>query len=300
MLLSDEQVKHFEENGFLIAEGILTEDDLMPVQLELEEFIGRRARELHGEGKITDLFEAEPFDRRAWKLHEQCPQITGGIDIMQMRGEAMFEFLRNPNLMGAVSCLIGPEISCNPIQHLRAKMPAQTAADVPWHQDLGVTWEEADESDIITTWIPLVDATRENGCMEIIPGVHKIGYLEHTPDGGTRIRPDLMPEIAPVCAECPRGGVIFLHNLIPHRGLNNHSETTRWSMDLRYQTTGLPSGRPAYPDFPTYSESAPDRVLTDHGEWCRLWIEGLEAGKGKIWHRQARREALAKAAAEEG
>jgi ectoine hydroxylase-related dioxygenase (phytanoyl-CoA dioxygenase family) len=160
---------------------------------------------------------------------------------------------------------------------------------------VGVTWEEADHSDIITCWMPLVDATRENGCMEVIPGVNKLGYLHHQKEGGTMIMPELMPDLPVICAECPRGGVVFMSRFTPHRGLPNVSaDTVRWTLDLRFQPTGKPSGRPFYPTFVTHSAADPDSVLTDYDEWCRRWDAGLKAGEGQSWHRSKPREQLLK------
>ena len=45
-----------------------------------------------------------------------------------------------------------------------------------------------------------------------------------------------------VTCEVPFGGVLFLNNLIPHRSLPNDSAITRWSIDLRWQQSGLPNG----------------------------------------------------------
>ena len=52
-------------------------------------------------------------------------------------------------------------------------------------------------------------------------------------------------------------------------------------MDLRYQKTGTPTGRPYNPDFIARSRANPDSVLQDYDEWCRQWIEALEEVKGK-------------------
>src|SRR5579871_5335191 len=183
MSLSEDQVRAFREEGVLVAEGVLTEADIAPVVLEYADWIDRRARLLQTEGKITDLCEQEPFERRAACLYAQSPEITRDMDIMFARGPATFAFLRNKRLLDAVEALIGPEITCNPIQHIRAKPPAALSSEgagfynVPWHQDAGVTWEEADNSDILTCWIALADATVENGCMEVLPGAWKRGYL---------------------------------------------------------------------------------------------------------------------------
>jgi hypothetical protein len=38
-----------------------------------------------------------------------------------------------------------------------------------------------------------------------------------------------------VTCEVPLGGVLLLNNCIPHRSLENYSDKTRWSLDLRWQ-----------------------------------------------------------------
>ena len=76
-----------------------------------------------------------------------------------------------------------------------------------------------------------------------------------------------------------KGDVLLMHKAVPHRSTLNHTDTVRWSMDLRFQRTGTPSGRPHQPDFAVRSPSNPDSVLTDYDQWCQLWIEALEGGK---------------------
>lgn len=289
MKLSEAQVKAFHDDGYLVAEGVVTDSDLAPVIAEYEAWIDQKAQALLAEGKITDLAEGESFGRRFARLYAQTPAIGEGMDIMFMRGPAMFAFLRNPNLLDAVESLVGPEITCNPIQHIRAKPPAASSGtgagffNVPWHQDAGVTWEEADESDIVTCWLALVDATVENGCMEVMPRVPH--YLEHQAEGGTTIRPDLLPEIAPQPVPVKKGGVVFMHRWTPHRSTPNFSDSVRWSIDLRYQKTGTPTGRPFHPEFVARSNAHPEQELTEYAEWSRRWVEALENSRGVKAHR---------------
>lgn len=291
MSLCGDQVRAFREEGVLVAEGVLTEEDITPVICEYTDWIDRCARTLQVEGKITDLCEQEPFERRAACLYAQSPEITRDMDIMFARGPATFAFLRNQRLLDAVEALIGPEITCNPIQHIRAKPPAAVSTEgvgfynVPWHQDAGVTWEEADASDILTCWIALTNADVENGCMEVIPGVSKQGYREHQSQGGTTIRPDLLPDTPPRAVPVRKGGIVFMHRYTPHRSTPNYSSSVRWSMDLRYQPTGQPTGRPFHPDFVARSRSHPETVLTDHSEWVRQWVAALAVSEGIKWHR---------------
>jgi phytanoyl-CoA hydroxylase len=281
MRLTEEQVQSFSEEGVLVVENVLTPDDLAPVIAEYEAWIDRRARELQAEGKLVDLHEGESFTRRFASFYVQSPEIEKGLDIMQARGPAIFAFLANERLLDAVEYLVGPEITCSPIQHIRAKPPAAISSsgpgfyNVPWHQDAGVTWEEADDSDIVTCWVAVVDATVENGCMEVLPGVFKHGFLEHQAEGGTTIRPHLLPDVTPRPVPVRQGGVVFMHRHTPRRSTSNLTDEVRWSIDLRYQKTGTPTGRPFHPDFVVRSRANPAAVLTNHAEWSRLWTEAL-------------------------
>lgn len=292
--LSAEQVRTFREEGVLVAEGVLTEEDLAPLIVEYGDWIDTRARLLAEMGKITDLHADAPFAKRVALLYAQSPDILSGMDIMTVLGPATFEFLHNPHLLDAVEALIGPEITCNPIQHIRAKPPAEHSGtgagfyNVPWHQDAGVTWEEADNSDIVTCWLPLVDATVENGCMEVMPNVWKEGYRTHQAEGGTTIRPDLLPaaEVRPVPVH--KGGIIFMHRYTPHRSTPNYSDHTRWSVDLRFQPTGQPTGRPFHPAFIVRSRQHPETVCNDYNgyeAWKQRWQEALTNAKGVQAHR---------------
>tara|TARA_B100000579_G_scaffold353696_1_gene308482 strand:+ start:186 stop:1157 length:972 start_codon:yes stop_codon:yes gene_type:complete len=274
----------FENQGYLLVEGALTDDDIYPVINEYERYIDARAKELYRDKKISSLFEDQPFERRLAYICKEFGDIYHEMDIMYFRGKECFTFLSNENLIDLVEGLVGPEITCSPIQHIRPKLPegiTPTGADshiVPWHQDAGVTWEEADPYFILTVWLPLAESTCENGCLEIVPCVHGDGLWEHSskPGAGTSIADKLMPEAEPVLLPMKKGDVLLMHKEIPHRSGRNHSNDIRWSMDLRYQATGTPTGRPFHPEFVVRSAMNPESVLTDYDVWCHKWKEALK------------------------
>ena len=284
MQLSARQIEQFEESGFLIVENALDDADIDPVIADYEEHIDRRAHELLAEGKITQLHEGAPFDKRLALICEESTDIYPEMDIYQLRAKAAFEFLGNERLLDIVEGIVGPEISCNPAQHLRAKLPTRLMPGpvghvAGWHQDMGVVLDESDPHFILTVWLPMTDATVENGCLQILPRTHGKGLLDHVriTGTGTIIADDEMPDVEPLVLEMEKGSLLLMHKQIPHRSTENRSSGIRWSMDLRYQKTGTPSGRPFYPDFVVRSRSDPDSALTDHGEWVRMWEEALDA-----------------------
>ena len=124
MTLSPRQIDRFYTDGYLVIEDALPEADLAPVIREYEERIDRRARELHAAGKLSCLYEDEPFERRLACICRETMELYPEMDIMQHRGKAAFDFLRNARLLDLVEALVGPEIICSPIQHIRAKLPA--------------------------------------------------------------------------------------------------------------------------------------------------------------------------------
>ncbi len=279
----------FQQNGVAILRGVFAPDDLEPVINDIEDLIERRALRLKEKGEIDNLFEAEPFQRRYARLYEQSMSISHGLDIMYVLGEGTFKFLHNAKLLDAVEPLIGSEITCNPIQHIRAKPPSRLEANsgpsfhnVPWHQDAGVMMAEAEDSNILTCWIPLVDITEEMGCLRAIPTVER-EYLPHISDQETMIDPKFLPSAEPINLTCKRGDVIIMNRFTPHSSRPNQTELCRWSLDLRYQTTGHHTGRTAHPKFVVRSDHL---TLEDNYEtWRDNWIDRLKNPRGFAGHR---------------
>ena len=292
--LTQDQIDQYYEQGFFIVKDALSNADFEPLETAYGAWIDKRVKNFKERGLIGNLCEDEPFATRFARIAEQIEtedddikrELTWGLDIMHAKLRAMFKFFFNPNLLAPVESIIGPEILLSPIQHIRPYVPIKgdkQPMQVPWHQDQGVTKEEADVAEILTCWIPFVDVDKNSGCLEIIPGQKNL--LEHQPEGGTMIKPHLMPDAEPVDCVMQRGDLLFLSAYTPHRGHTNQSDYVRWSMDLRFQKTGTPTGRPFHPAFVLKSPSAPDSVQNNYDEWCRRWDEGLEAGKGIRLHR---------------
>lgn len=122
------------------------------------------------------------------------------------------------------------------------------------HQDASYADESSWDKLQVTAWVPLVDATVENGCMQVLDSGHRTGRVAtHTCCvGGTwytsisdeevrrTLEVDSVADL--VTCEVPRGSVLLLNSLLPHRSLPNTSEGIRWSLDLRWQRAGEPNG----------------------------------------------------------
>jgi ectoine hydroxylase-related dioxygenase (phytanoyl-CoA dioxygenase family) len=194
----------------------------------------------------------------------------------------MFEFLHNPKLLDVMESIFGSELLCSPVQHVRIVPPTTTktqsvSAAYAWHQDYAVLWPEADNQLIAGLWIPLVDAALENGCLEVIPGSHKLGPLPHRKVTEVETVPEAVPPTQPVAVPLKVGSALLLRNYLLHRARPNTSNRIRWSLDLRYQHPYTPTGRPYYPSFVVRSRMKPSAVLTDYETWNERWEFALGA-----------------------
>lgn len=175
---------------------------------------------------------------------------------------------------------IGPEITSNPIQHVRLKPPARTLRgdeiavhiiSTDWHQDRAVAHEEGDGTQMVTVWLAISDATLTNGCLEVIPG--KPRMYPHCPKRQTSIADGFINEADARPLPVKAGGAVIFHPLTPHAAADNMSEIFRWSFDIRYNVTGQHTGRAHFPDFVARSRKAPDTELRDWEIWRDMWLD---------------------------
>jgi phytanoyl-CoA hydroxylase len=287
----------FNRQGFLVVEHALhPERDLDPVVAEYEALLDTLTAQWHAEGQLPSTFRDLPFAQRFARVLHAAPRelnVMSHFDISLPfegvteqtpihLGPETFGLLSNPNLLDLVEQFIGSEIFSNPIQHTRIKPPerelpehlqgSSLLARTDWHQDTGVHLPEADQTHMLTVWLPLTDATEANGCLCVIPGSHRNGLVTHCPRPGARI-PDALLEGQPIPVPVKRGGVLFFHHLTKHASLSNTSDGIRWSFDLRYQPIGQPTGRPAFPGFVARSRRDPASAVTDWRAWAKLWLE---------------------------
>ena len=77
MKLQSEQIAQFFDKGYLVVENVFSPDDLAPVIAAYDKFIAQRAIELKTQGKIQDICDGLPFEKRFAAIYLDHVQIFG-------------------------------------------------------------------------------------------------------------------------------------------------------------------------------------------------------------------------------
>lgn len=243
--LQPDDLAFFEREGYLIIEDVFRHDELQPLIDEITCAIDRVADPLVQSGELSRTYREEPFETRLASIHAETPLVQAKIGSGNLCGPEVFGLITHPRLLDIAEQFCGPEIVASSIYRLRAKLPGERTSCVPWHQDSGYFEPACDHGLIIIVWIPLVDATRERGCLWVKPRAHRQGVFRHTMHAGNvflEIRREHLPAVRPVCMPVRKGGVVILSNTTPHCSLEvNRSDVIRWNIDIRYQGSDLPT-----------------------------------------------------------
>ena len=138
--LTDEQVKHFREQGYAFPFDAISAAEARDCVARLDSYDAPLGEEAQRQLKI--------------KAHVAAPWI--------------FDLACNPNILDAVESLLGPDILL-----FGASVFSKNARDerfVSWHQD--AAYYGLDPQEEVTCWVGLTDADVENGCMRVMPGSH--------------------------------------------------------------------------------------------------------------------------------
>jgi hypothetical protein len=139
-----------------------------------------------------------------------------------------------------------------------------------------------DDHLIVTCWVPLMNATVDAGCMEVIPKSHTRGVVRHynadTPAPPLSVHPDHLPEGDPVAVPATIGDAVLMTNVTCHRSTPNTSGQIRWATDLRYNAPEAGDYFPYEAEFLARSKTTPENVLTEFEVFRTLRTEHQPAG----------------------
>ncbi len=261
----------FDEEGYLIIKGILDQKTVQRVRRDLATLAEAHIQTLLQQGVVSDPKSDLPLERRLIEVLDGRLEHAPGTFRKELHMSGFYDVFFNPIVLDIVEQFLGPEIRLYPNYSARPKLPESEATLVLWHQDGGYTDQTVavNELRMVNLWTPLVPATVETGCMEFVPGTHKLGVVPHVKKryyleiAEEHLKPyegDAIP------IELDPGDVVLFHNLLYHRGLPNRSQIIRWNLDWRYQDATQPTLREQQGHM-ARSKQRPEAAVQSAEDW---------------------------------
>lgn len=214
--LTQNQVEEYTNNGYLLINNFFNSTTLKNSIQALQEI-------LDAESKNNIEFELK--DNSVIRRIREPTLLHSVFD----------DLCTDSMLLDAIEKLIGKNIIFR-LSRINMKSP-QIGSIVEWHQDFCFGLQT--NTDLLTCMIYLDDADKENGCLQVIPGSHRNGLLDHEENGYFRgkVTDENLPiNSTPVYLPASAGSLIFIHCLTLHKSDPNYSNQSRRALLASYKS----------------------------------------------------------------
>ena len=263
--LNQQQINAFFTDGYLIFRDFLTTD-------EIQKLAGIALND----GMIRD---------NALDLNDQSGRKTRLTSWYTPGNDAYGLLTKSKRIVESVDRLLD---GAGPVCHFHSKLmqkEPRVGGAWEWHQDYGYWYknEFLFPDQMISVMIAITDANKENGCLQVIKGSHKMGRIEHGFSGEQVGASSHYVDLALQCmelvhVELKAGDALFFHSNILHRSEANLSDTARWSLISCYNRASNKAFNESSGSHITPLEIVPDEALR---EWELQPIDGNVGFVGK-------------------
>lgn len=227
MSLTPELVGDFHRDGFLLVREMFCEDEVEAMLDAVE-----------GGGRVAGTTRAsQDGTGRASKLaiwHELGDDIWSDVST-------------NPRVVNGVRILLGEEVA---FFHGKVMLKeAKEGGAWEWHQDYGYWYNQGFVYPrMISVFVALDPATKENGCLQVLRGSHLMGRLDHMQIGKqTGADPERVSQVIDffdrVHVEMNPGDALYFHCNLFHSSDANASDIHRRSFIMCYNALNNPQLR---------------------------------------------------------
>jgi ectoine hydroxylase-related dioxygenase (phytanoyl-CoA dioxygenase family) len=224
--LTQAQIDHYRENGFVVIKNFLSPRELAAWRAAVDDAVGRR-------GQQRILGHEEKINEEAYYNNVFIQRVN-----LWMDNEPIRKLMLDKRLGKVAATLAG--VDGIRIWHDQALIKQPWANPTGWHLD-NPYWSFSSR-DAITIWVALDDVTLENGCMWFIPGTHKTATFDNATIGPNmgdlfKIYPDWKKQKA-VPIPMKAGSWSFHNGIIAHAAGANMTPGWRRAMTCAYMPDG--------------------------------------------------------------
>ena len=245
-MLTQEQLRSFERDGFVLVEGMFTQKEIDI----LLEHTGTAERVV---GRVFDMPDTGGRSSKLSLWNDIGDDVFGAVSA-------------SPRIVENARAILRDEV-----YHWHSKVmmkEPRVGGAWEWHQDYGYWYNDGClYPRLVSAMLVLDEANRENGCLKVLVGSHHIGRIEHGSRGNqSGADPERISEIVtrlPVhYVEAGPGSVLFFHCNLLHSSEPNLSNRPRRSYICCYNAmSNIPYGGKGHGEPTRIKMAAKDAII---------------------------------------
>ncbi len=215
--LSSNQIRAYQEDGYLILKGFFTREEVTKL--------------------YATALQDDAMRKNALDLNDQSGKKTK-LSLWFTPGNDVFGYMtRSQRVIQSIAPLLSSE---SPVCHFHSKLmqkEPRVGGAWEWHQDYGYWYKNQFmfPDQLISVMVALTEANKQNGCLQVIKGSHKLGRVNHG-FAGEQVGADMtmvnnaLKTMPLVYCELEPGDALIFHSNLLHRSEANLSDRPRWSI----------------------------------------------------------------------
>jgi ectoine hydroxylase-related dioxygenase (phytanoyl-CoA dioxygenase family) len=248
--LNSSQIEQFNRDGYLVVKSLFSTEEI--------------------EKLYHTALENSVMQKNAMDLNDQSGKKTK-LSLWFTPGDDVFGYLiRSERMVNSVWQLLGEDSQvCHFHTKLMQKEPKVGGA-WEWHQDYGYWYKNQFifPDQLMSVMVALTPANKENGCLQVIKGSHKMGRVNHG-FAGEQVGADMemvnhaLKTMDLVYCEIDPGDALFFHSNLMHRSEANLSDHPRWSLISCYNSQSNIAYSETSNSWKVPVSTVPDRALLE-------------------------------------
>jgi len=247
--LTPQQIASFHKDGYVIVKNFLT-----PAAVEK---------------LYSTAIGDNTMENNAINVTDQTGK-NSKLSLWFTPGNDVFGYLtRSESIVNGVAALLDSDA---PVCHFHSKLmqkEPKVGGAWEWHQDYGYWYKNQFmfPDQLISVMVALTPANKQNGCLQVIKGSHKLGRINHG-FAGEQVGADMvmvnnaLQTMDLVYVEIEPGDALFFHSNILHRSEANLSDHPRWSIISCYASQSNLAYNENSTSWKTPIEMVPDNAIT--------------------------------------
>jgi len=207
----------YEKQGYLVVQGFCRPDEVNKL--------------------YQTALDDDAMRKNALDLNDQSGKKTR-LSLWFTPGNDVFGYLtRSERMISSVAQVLDGD---SPVCHFHSKLmqkEPKVGGAWEWHQDYGYWYKNQFmfPDELVSVMVALTEANKQNGCLQVIKGSHKLGRVNHG-FAGEQVGADMvmvdnaLKTMELVYVELEAGDALIFHSNLLHRSEANLSDRPRWSI----------------------------------------------------------------------